>query len=110
MRFLYAMQAQSSVRCLIKSDTLLSQVKLCFCRELRNKSTTMILVNICACLIGVYFFYAIGVGRVSNHKICDALAFLLHFFTLASFSWMSLNSFKMYRAFTTVRNFVTFHC
>ena len=74
-----------------------------FFRELRDKPTTTTLVNICACLIAVYLFFAIGVGRVKHHQACNGLTFLLHYFTLASFSWMTVNAYRMLRAFTSVR-------
>ena len=74
-----------------------------FFRELRDKPSTMISVNICICLIGVYFFYMVGVGRTSHYQSCNALTFFLHYFTLACFKWMSVNAYQMYRAFTSVR-------
>ena len=74
-----------------------------FFRELRDKPSTMISVNISICLIGVYFFYMVGVGRTSQYQSCNALTFFLHYFTLACFSWMSVNAYQMYSAFTSVR-------
>ena len=76
--------------------------KVYFFRELRDKPTTPTLANICICLIGVYLFYMIGVGQISHHQTCNALTFFLHYFTLACFSWMSVNAYQMFRAFTSV--------
>ena len=77
--------------------------KSCFAfREHRKKPTTMSLLNICSCLIGVYFFYVVGVGRAEYNKICDAMTFMLHYFTLASISWMTVNAVQMYKAFVKV--------
>ena len=73
-----------------------------FCSEIRKKPTTMSLINICLCLIGVYFFYVVGVGRAATKKVCDAMTFMLHYFTLASISWMTVNAAQMYRAFMKV--------
>ena len=79
------------------------QKQTSFFRELRDKPTTPTLVNICICLIGVYFFYMIGVGRVSHYQSCNTLTLFLHYFTLACFFWMSVNSYQMLGAFTSVR-------
>ena len=80
------------------------------CRELREKSTTMTLINICVCLVLVYLFFAIGVGRVSHHQTCNGLTFILHYFTLACFAWMSINAYQMLRAFTSVSCIHYFRC
>jgi len=53
-------------------------------------------------MVGIYFFYIVGVDRAEQKQTCDAMTFLLHFFTLASVSWMSVNAFQMYKAFTKV--------
>ena len=62
----------------------------------------MMLVNICICLLFVYFFYVVGVGRAKNKLVCDAMTFLLHYFTLASVAWMTTNAFQMYKTFSQV--------
>ena len=63
----------------------------------------MALVNICICLAAVYFFYIVGVGRAGYSPVCDAMTFLLHYFTLTSMAWMTVNAVQMYKAFTQVR-------
>ena len=63
----------------------------------------MTLVNICICLVAVYFFYIVGVGRASYGPTCDAMTFLLHYCTLTSMAWMTVNAVEMYKAFTQVR-------
>jgi len=64
----------------------------------------MALLNICVCLACVYIFYVVGVGRAEHKKLCDAMTFLLHYFTLASVSWMIVNAAQMYKAFAQVRD------
>ena len=73
-------------------------------RELRIKPATLSLVNICVCLLFVYLFYLVGVGRAENKHLCDAMTFLLHYFTLASMGWMTVNAVQMHKAFTQVGN------
>ena len=75
-----------------------------FFRTIRIRPTTMTLVNICICLVAVYFFYIVGVGRASYGPTCDAMTFLLHYFTLTSMAWMTVNAVEMYKAFTRVGN------
>ena len=65
----------------------------------------MTLVNICICLAAVYLVYVVGVGRAKFKQVCDAMTFLLQYFTLASVTWMTVNAVKMYKAFTQVGNF-----
>ena len=71
-------------------------------RELRKKPTTLSLVNICVCLLFVYLFYLVGVGRAENKYVCNAMTFLLHYFTLASVGWMTANAVQMYKTFAQV--------
>jgi len=52
--------------------------------------------------MAVYFFYIVGVGRAENKEACDAMTFFLHYFTLTSVVWMTVNSIQMYKAFTQV--------
>ena len=59
-------------------------------------------MNICLTLAAVYFFYIVGVGRASNSFACYALTFVLHYFTLASALWMTVNAIQMFKAFTQV--------
>ena len=73
-----------------------------FFRKLRTKPTTPNLVNICINLVASYFFFIVGVDRAENKSACDAMTFFLHYFTLASLSWMCVNAFQMYKAFTQV--------
>ena len=51
----------------------------------------------------VYFFYVVGVGRAKKKQTCDAMTFLLHYFTICSVSWMTVNAVQMYIAFTQVQ-------
>ena len=79
-----------------------SFISTLYFRELREKSTTPILVNICVCLLAVYLLYVVGIAEVGVKSFCDAVAFLLHYFTLTSLLWMSVNAYKMHRAFSQV--------
>ena len=73
-----------------------------YCRKLREKATSMTLVNLCCCLIVVYLLYAAGINRVADNALCDAMTFLLHYATVACMGWMAANSYQMLRAFTSV--------
>ena len=73
-----------------------------YCRKLREKATTMTLVNLCCCLIVEYFLYAAGMNRVGDIALCDAMTLLLHYATVACMGWMAADSYQMLRAFTSV--------
>ena len=79
-----------------------SFISTLYLRELREKPSTPILVNICVCLLAVYLLYVVGIAEVGVKSVCDAIAFLLHYFTLTSLLWMSVNAYKMHRAFPQV--------
>ena len=86
-------------------DGICYHIKILFifiCRKLRTKSTTPTLINICVCLALVYIFFVFGIGLTADKTVCDAMTFLLHYFTLASLSWMTVNAYQMYRSFTNV--------
>jgi len=56
--------------------------------------------------VAVYVFFLVGVGRAGNKEACDAMTFFLHYFTLTSVVWMTVNAIEMYRAFTQVGKLV----
>ena len=71
-------------------------------RELRQGAPSEALLNICFCLIAIYLIFTTGNNQVSNHQMCDAMTFLLHYSILACFSWMTLNACQLYQSLTEV--------
>ena len=90
--------------CITQKRTANVIYQLCFYSDIRKKPTTMTLANICICLVAVYFFYIVGVGRAETKVACDVMTFFLHYFTLTSVVWMTVNAVQMYKAFTQVNS------
>ena len=60
-----------------------------------------------AALLGLYLTFVIGIDRVSWGGGCHAVAILLHYFCLASVTWMGVEAFNMYIMFVRVMNAYT---
>ena len=59
-------------------------------------------INICFCLLAAYFFFTIELSMTTHSVACHVMTFILHYFILATFAWMSANSYKMLRTFAQV--------
>ena len=82
----------------IRTNTVLLNL-FCFCeRTLRNKTTSRLLICLSISLLCLYIVFATGVRRahVANSIICNLVAALLHYFTLTSVAWMSVESYAVY--------------
>ncbi|XP_078264717.1 adhesion G-protein coupled receptor G2-like [Rhinoraja longicauda] len=74
--------------------------------KLRRDYPSKILINLCAALLLLNMTFLIDSWiSVYNIKgLCIAVAVLLHYFLLVSFTWMSLEAFHMYLALVKVFN------
>nr|XP_054767480.1 adhesion G-protein coupled receptor G2-like [Lytechinus pictus] len=71
-------------------------------RKLRRKQPQQILINLTFALLALYVTFVIGIDRPSWNIGCTIVAILLHYFCLASLSWMGVEAFSMYMSFVRV--------
>ncbi|XP_043931280.1 adhesion G protein-coupled receptor E5-like [Protopterus annectens] len=66
-----------------------------FCRAIQGPRTTIHL-HLCVCLFTGYFIFLVGINQTKNKVGCGVVAGLLHYFFLATFSWMCLEGVQLY--------------
>nr|XP_054767677.1 adhesion G-protein coupled receptor G7-like [Lytechinus pictus] len=71
-------------------------------RKLRRKQPQQILINLTFALLALYVTFVIGIDRPNWKRGCIIVAILLHYFCLASLSWMGVEAFSMYMSFVRV--------
>ncbi|KAE8285729.1 Adhesion G-protein coupled receptor G4 [Larimichthys crocea] len=74
--------------------------------KLRQDHPSKILMNLSAALLGLSMLYLLDswLSSFSNYGLCIATAAMLHYFLLASFTWMGLEAVHMYLALVKVFN------
>ncbi|XP_035524672.1 adhesion G-protein coupled receptor G4 [Morone saxatilis] len=74
--------------------------------KLRRDYPSKILMNLSAALLGLSMFFLLDswLASFSNYGLCIATAATLHYFLLASFTWMGLEALHMYFALVKVFN------
>ncbi|KAL6117451.1 adgrg4 [Pungitius sinensis] len=74
--------------------------------KLRRDYPSKILINLCAALLGLSMLFLLDswLSSFSNYSLCIATAAALHYFLLASFTWMALEAVHMYLALVKVFN------
>ncbi|XP_071511432.1 adhesion G-protein coupled receptor G2-like [Diadema antillarum] len=93
-----------SVVCLVITLTILLGI-----RKIRKKQPNQILINLCFAMLGLYLVFAVGSDKSHWGHGCTTVAILLHFFCLASVTWMGVEAFNMYLMFVRVMNVYTSH-
>uniref|UniRef100_A0A3B4T385 Uncharacterized protein n=1 Tax=Seriola dumerili TaxID=41447 RepID=A0A3B4T385_SERDU len=75
-------------------------------RKLRRDYPSKILINLSAALLGLNMIFLLDawLSSFSNYGLCIATAASLHYFMLASFTWMGLEAVHMYLALVKVFN------
>ncbi|XP_072177359.1 adhesion G-protein coupled receptor G2-like [Diadema setosum] len=71
-------------------------------KKLRSKQPLQILVNLCLALLGLYLVFVIGIDRRYPTVGCLIVGLLIHYFLLASMSWMAVEAVNMYLCFVKV--------
>ncbi|XP_042348822.1 adhesion G-protein coupled receptor G6 [Plectropomus leopardus] len=73
---------------------------------LRHDYPSKILINLSAALLGLNMLFLLDswLSSFSNYGLCIATAAMLHYFLLASFTWMGLEAVHMYLALVKVFN------
>ncbi|XP_070770033.1 adhesion G-protein coupled receptor G6 [Enoplosus armatus] len=74
--------------------------------KLRRDHPSKILINLSAALLGLSMLFLLDswLSSFSNYGLCIATAAALHYFLLASFTWMGLEAVHMYFALVKVFN------
>ncbi|XP_044061882.1 adhesion G-protein coupled receptor G4 isoform X2 [Siniperca chuatsi] len=74
--------------------------------KLRQDNPSKILINLSAALLGLSMLFLLDswLSSFSNYGLCIATAAALHYFLLASFTWMGLEAVHMYLALVKVFN------
>uniref|UniRef100_A0A3P8WC76 Adhesion G protein-coupled receptor G4b n=1 Tax=Cynoglossus semilaevis TaxID=244447 RepID=A0A3P8WC76_CYNSE len=74
--------------------------------KLRRDYPSQILINLCLALLGLNLLFLVNswLSSWGLHALCVAAAFALHYFLLASFTWMGLEAVNMYFALVKVFN------
>ncbi|GLD70356.1 adhesion G-protein coupled receptor G4-like isoform X3 [Lates japonicus] len=74
--------------------------------KLRRDYPSKILINLSAALLGLSMLFLLNswLSSFSNYGLCIATAATLHYFLLASFTWMGLEAIHMYFALVKVFN------
>ena len=75
-------------------------------RKLRQDYPSKILINLSFALLGMSMLFLLDswLSSFSNYGLCIATAATLHYFLLASFTWMGLEAVHMYLALVKVFN------
>lgn len=75
-------------------------------RKLRRDYPSQILINLSLALLGLNLLFLLNswLSSWGFHGLCVAAASLLHYFLLASFTWMGLEAIHMYFALVKVFN------
>ncbi|XP_061581599.1 adhesion G-protein coupled receptor G4 [Cololabis saira] len=76
--------------------------------KLRRDNSAKILINLSAALLGLSLLFLLDswLSSFSNYGLCIATAVALHYFLLASFTWMGLEAVQLY--FMVVKVFNTY--
>lgn len=74
--------------------------------KLRRDNPSKILINLSAALLGLCMLFLLNswLSSFSSYSLCIATAATLHYFLLASFTWMGLEALHMYLALVKVFN------
>uniref|UniRef100_H3B957 Adhesion G protein-coupled receptor G4b n=1 Tax=Latimeria chalumnae TaxID=7897 RepID=H3B957_LATCH len=74
--------------------------------KLRRDNPSKILINLCTALLMLNLVFLLNswLASFNNYGLCISVAIFLHYFLLASFTWMGLEAMHMYFALVKVFN------
>ncbi|XP_078373674.1 uncharacterized protein LOC144657238 [Oculina patagonica] len=102
------LQLLSAIGCIVSMVSLvLLLMSYILFAELRNL-TGKIIINLALSLL-LYQSVFFSAVKSDDHNACLAIAVLLHFFVLSSFTWMSVMAYDVRRIFTNVSEGVVAH-
>ena len=58
------------------------------------------IMNLVLALFVAHLLFIVGVGQTGDRKVCMAVAMVMHYCFLASFFWMNVLAFELWRTFT----------
>ena len=58
------------------------------------------IMNLVFALFVAHLLFVVGVGQTGDHKVCVAVAMVMHYCFLASFFWMNVLAFELWLTFT----------
>ncbi|XP_047440345.1 adhesion G-protein coupled receptor G4 [Mugil cephalus] len=91
------------ISCIFLGITLLTYLLF---EKLRRDYPSKILINLSVAMLGLNLIFLLNswLASLSNYGLCISTAAVLHYFLLATFSWMGLEAFHMYMALVKVFN------
>ena len=72
-----------------------------FFPSLRNLPGKCIM-NLVFALFVAHLLFVVGIGQTGDHKVCMAVAMVMHYCFLASFFWMNGLAFELWRTFSKI--------
>ena len=57
-------------------------------------------MNLILALFVAHLLFVVGIGQTGDHTVCMAIAMVMHYCFLASFFWMNVLAFELWRTFT----------
>ena len=66
-------------------------------RGSNSSERDVIHINLCISLLTAEVIFMFGISQTSDATLCSLIAALLHYFFLASFAWMFLEGFQIYK-------------
>jgi len=73
-----------------------------FDRNVRKRRPAKILLHLCGNLLVTYFVFVAGISSTGNPDLCTAVAAILQYFFLSSWSWMAVYAYDMYMSVVRV--------
>jgi hypothetical protein len=89
------------------SLTILSHIIFRLWKDVRKGRSQLVLLHLSVALLAVDILVLAGVDRTENRTGCKAVAALLHYFLLVSFSWMLVEGVLQYLKFVKVFDIYT---
>ena len=60
------------------------------------------IMNLVFALFVAHLLFVVGVGQTGDRKVCRAVAMVMHYGFLASFFWMNVLAFELWKTFTRI--------
>lgn len=100
----YVLQCVIIIGCVVTVVSLALCI-LCFLifRDLREKTSSLVHANLCGSLMLAELVLLGGLDAAEDTVACKAVAALLHYFFLATFTWSAIEAFHVYMTFVKVR-------
>ncbi len=71
---------------------------------------TLLTMHLCAAIFASNILFLSGITRTANQAACTAIAAMLYYFLLASFTWMLLIGVNIWNMLVKVRTHISVSC